>query len=258
MIRQNFQNKSTLLQLPLSFEQPDHQKTDCLNERERLVAKLARKKNKVIKLVVAIRKTGYNEDQEYSFVEEAEVVRVLRSALSKAGLSLGVTTSEITLMNTIKTAAGEIFNYTIKMLFTLVDTETGFSQSYPWLAMGADQTDKALYKAYTSGVKYFLLKNFLLPTDDDVERFNVVPKEHRRNSSKDTQPGLPPMDESSARIMDSLEDHFRKQVPQGARFDQSRFHAAVWEYFHAWPSVNASAKRIKEAIDIKEAVVWGQ
>lgn len=257
MIQRNLSHKSTLLQLPVSFERRDQQNTGSLDERERLAAKLARKKNKVVKLVGAIKKTGYNEDQEYSFVEEAEVVRVLRSALTKAGLSLDITTSEITLMNTIKTAAGELSNYTIKMLFVLVDTETGFSQSYPWLAMGSDQTDKALYKAYTSGVKYFLLKNFLLPTDDDVERYNVGPKEPRQDSSNDVPPPLPPMDKNSARIMDALEEHFRRQVPQGARFDKSRFHAAVWDYFGAWPGVDAAAKRIKEAINIKETVVWG-
>jgi hypothetical protein len=257
MIQHTVPHTSTLLQLPASFERPNRQRNDLLYERERLVAKLARKKNKVVTLVGAVKKTGYNDEQEYSFVEEAQVVRVLRSALTKAGLSLGVTTSEITLINTIKTAAGDLSNYTIKMLFTLVDTETGFSQSYPWLAMGADQTDKAIYKAYTSGVKYFLLKNFLLPTEDDVERCTVMPKEPRPHSSKDTPPELPPMDENSARIMASLEDHFRKQVPQGARFDQSRFHAAVWNYFHTWPSINAAAKRIKDAIDIKETLVWG-
>jgi hypothetical protein len=257
MIRPIVQHKSSLLQLPISFERPDHQKTDTLDQRGYLVAKLARKKNKVIKLVGAIRKTGHNEYDDYNFVEEAEVVRVLRVALIKAGLSLSVTASDISLMNTIKPGAGELSNYTIKMMFTLVDTETGYSQSYPWLGMGSDQTDKALYKAYTSGVKYFLLKNFLLPTDDDVEHFNVMPKEQRQTSSKDTQPGPPPMNENSARIMDSIEEHFRKHVPQGARFDQSRFQAAVWEYFGVWPSVSAAARRIKEVIDVKEVVVWG-
>jgi hypothetical protein len=257
MIQQNVPPPSTLLQLPASFERSEHTRTDILHERERLAAKLARKKNKVVQLVGAVKKTGYNHEQEYRFVEEAEVVRVMRSALAKAGLSLAVTTSEITLMNTIKTAVGELSNYTIKMLFILVDTETGFSQSYPWLAMGSDQTDKALYKAYTSGVKYFLLKNFLLPTDDDVERDAGGPKVPHQNRTNDTPPGLPPMDETSARIMAALEEHFRKLVPPGARFDQNRFHGAVWDYFGSWPSVNAAAKRIKEAIDVKETLIWG-
>jgi hypothetical protein len=64
------------------------------------------------------------------------------------------------------------------------------------------------------------------------------------------------MDKNSERIMDQLADHYSKQIPQGARFDRERLNAAVWEFFHTWPSVNSAAKRIKETIDIKEVVVW--
>jgi hypothetical protein len=56
--------------------------------------------------------------------------------------------------------------------------------------------------------------------------------------------------------MESLADHYRNQLPQGSRFDMERFHEAVWEHFNAWPCVNAAAKRIKEAIDVREVVVW--
>ena len=108
--------------------------------------------------------------------------------------------------------------------------------------MGADTGDKALYKAYTSGVKYFLLKTFLLPTDDDVEQ----------GPASD----YPPMDPVSAEIMTQLEGHFRQQVPQGARFDRSHFYEAVWGHFKAWPSVPAAAKRVKEVIDVRQTVVW--
>ncbi len=247
MIRSN-----PCIELPFSFRDPPDSPTPSLS----VTAKLARKKNKVIKLVDGISKTGYNAYHDYRFVEEAEVVRVLRSALTKAGLSLSVSTSEILPPTSIKTEFGEFYNYTIKMTFTLVDTETGYSESYPWLGMGSDPGDKALYKAYTSGVKYFLLKNFLLPTDDDVERVNIVPEKLSKPNSINPQPEIPPMDQNSERIMDQLADHYSQQIPEGARFDRERLNAAVWEFFHAWPSVNSAAKRIKETIDIKEVVVW--
>jgi hypothetical protein len=122
--------------------------------------------------------------------------------------------------------------------------------------MGLDQGDKALYKAYTSGVKYFLLKNFLLPTDDDVERSNIMPEKQVKVSSAAPLSKRPPIGQNSIKIMESLADHYRKQLPQGSRFDQERFHEAVWDYFNAWPCINAAAKRIKEAIDVREVVVW--
>jgi hypothetical protein len=248
MIRQE-----SSLYLPSSFRDTGPNGAD---DQSLLIAKMARKKNKVIKLISSIAKTGYNEYDDYSYVEEAEVVRVIRNALVKSGLSFSVSTSEILPPNTINTELGEFYNYTIKMTFTLVDTETGYFESCPWLGMGSDQGDKALYKAYTSGVKYFLLKNFLLPTNDDVERTNIIPEKQSQVSLKVSQSDRPPMDENSIKIMENIADHYRRQIPQGARFDQERFHEAVWEHFKAWHSVNAAAKRVKEVVDVREVVVW--
>jgi hypothetical protein len=246
MIREN-----SSLHLPFSYNEPVSMDYDG-----QLIAIMARKKNKVMKLVSSIAKTGYNDDCDYNYVEEAEVSRAIRGALVKVGLSFSVSTSEILPPNIINTEFGEEYNYTIKMTFTLVDTETGYCQSSPWLGMGSDQGDKALYKAYTSGVKYFLLKNFLLPTDDDVERSSIIPKKTSKVSLVAPPSERPPMGPNSIQIMESLADHYRKQLPQGSRFDQERFQEAVWEHFNAWPCVNAAAKRIKEAIDVREVVVF--
>ena len=180
------------------------------------------------------------------------MVRLFRAALNKAGLSLSVSASDISPPSTIKDGSGESYNYTIKMTITLIDTETGYSESYPWLGMGSDPSDKALYKAYTSGVKYFLLKNFLLPAYDDVEQNEVAPKVDQIPS----EPDRPPMGLKSSKIMHQLEEDYRKDTPTGATFDCERFHKAVWSYFRSWPSVNAAARKVKEVIDIKEVVVW--
>jgi hypothetical protein len=117
--------RTALLHLPSSFEEAPGNHALC--------AKLARKKNKVIKLVQGIRKTGYNDYDEYAFVEEAEVVRTLRSALTQAGLSLGVSASEILRSDAVATGT----NYTLKMAFTLTDTETGYSEQIPWWSVGS-------------------------------------------------------------------------------------------------------------------------
>jgi hypothetical protein len=243
MIREN-----SSIHLPVSFEPDDVSSGSAAV----LIAKMARKKNNVIKLVGSIAKTGYNDEQEYNYVQEAEVVRVIRAALVKVGLSFSVSTSEIMPPNLISTELGDVYNYTIKMTFTLVDAETGYFERFQWLGMGSDQGDKALYKAYTSGVKYFLLKNFLLPTNDDVECTNIVPQKQFILK----EPGRHAMDQNSIRIMEKLADYYRGQIPQGARFDQERFHEAVWDYFKAWPNVNAAVKRVKEAIDVRQVVVW--
>jgi hypothetical protein len=56
--------------------------------------------------------------------------------------------------------------------------------------------------------------------------------------------------------MESLSEYYRRQIPEGARFDRERLHEAVWEHFKAWPSVNSAAKRVKEVIDVREVAVW--
>ena len=83
--------KNSSIHLPISFETDDVSSGSAAV----LIAKMARKKNNVIKLVGSIAKTGFNDEQEYSYVQEAEVVRVIRAALVKVGLSFSVSTSEI-------------------------------------------------------------------------------------------------------------------------------------------------------------------
>ena len=285
MIREHTQftnGQVTRIYLPASVDNSiknisspdDHFDTSV--ERQ-MKAKLARKKNKVLKLVQAVGKTGYNKYQNYNFVEECQVVRAVRSALIKASLSFGVSSFEILQPMTIKTRYGQIYNYTIKMNISLTDTETGFAENYPWLGMGCDPSDKALYKAYTSGVKYFLLKNFLLPTDDDVERYNdpvlddrkqfdlpqkpdkaVCTGKRTRPENKPVNEERPLMNEANLKIMKNLAEFYQKKTPEGTKFDEQKMHEAVWEHFHMWPNVNAAAKKIKETIDIREIVVFAK
>ena len=64
------------------------------------------------------------------------------------------------------------------------------------------------------------------------------------------------MNPANARIMNNLEAYYQEKIPEGARFDRERFHAAVWDHFGAWPKVNAASKAIQNLIDVRECVVW--
>lgn len=212
----------------LSIDLPDA--LDPPPENHALCAKLARKKNNVIKQVKSIRK---NYDDEKSVVGKED--DIIRSALTTAGLSLGIAVGKILRVDAVDNG----FNYILRITFTLTDIETGYSEQIPWLAMGADPGDKAVCKAYHSGITSFLLKTFWLATDELEEDRTFAP-----------------MEPDSVEIMTQLEGYFRRQVPEGARFDRGHFYEAVWEHFKAWPSVPAAAQRIKDVIDIRETLIW--
>ena len=136
-----------------------------------LVAALAKKKNEVMELVAGILKTGKNQSQGYSYAEEAEVVKVIRKAFIKVGISFSVAADDFVETHDIQTKFSSMKCFKLFLMCTLTDVETGFAEISPWLGAAFDSGDKTLYKAYTSGCKYFLMKTFLLPTGDDVEAF---------------------------------------------------------------------------------------
>jgi hypothetical protein len=51
----------------------------------------------------------------------------------------------------------------------LIDPDTGQSEEYLFSGSGSDNGDKALYKAVTGGLKYFLAANFNVAEDNDPE-----------------------------------------------------------------------------------------
>jgi hypothetical protein len=51
----------------------------------------------------------------------------------------------------------------------IIDPETGEREEYLFFGSGADNGDKALYKAVTGGHKFFLGSNFNVAEDNDPE-----------------------------------------------------------------------------------------
>lgn len=56
---------------------------------------------------------------------------------------------------------------TIQGSMAFIDIDTGEQQVYSFIADGADNLDKGVYKAETMAIKYFVKNNFLLPIDGD-------------------------------------------------------------------------------------------
>ena len=148
-----------------------------------LNALLQQKKNAVRKAlfkkgVVARDKT--NEFDRYKYFSEAGYKKLFTELFSNAGLELTTTIGEVERF----TIEGKQNNgRQVKVIFTLSDVETGYSESSTFYGEGFDKGDKGLYKAYTGAVKYYLANTFLVATGDDpeVESPEGVEKEKYKN-----------------------------------------------------------------------------
>jgi hypothetical protein len=91
----------------------------------------------------------------FAYVEEHQILEALRGELASRHVML---IPEITDVSKVGQET------TIKMAFTFRDGDNGETITSQWASHAADPRDFGLSKAVTAGVKYFLLKTFLLPT----------------------------------------------------------------------------------------------
>lgn len=136
------------------------------------------------KSITAIGKTGHNSHFNYDFFEEREVLRVAREALNNAGLAFLYSVDDVS-DQAVTTAKGKEELLTdVRMTCTIYDAESGESVSGGAIGRGQDGQDKGVNKAIVAGLKYWLLKTLMIPTDDDTERDeNSDPERSRASGS---------------------------------------------------------------------------
>jgi len=155
-------------------------------ENNELIIKFAQKKNAVMAAIKYIQKTGRNEHQNYNYAKDEEILKHIREALLEVGLTFSAEAIGFEITHEIPTRSGSMRHIKIDLVCGLTDTETGYAEHCKWLGAAADSGDKALYKAFTSGIKYFLMKTFLLPTGDDVEADEQVDKDTQGKAKAET------------------------------------------------------------------------
>lgn len=140
------------------------------NDYISLNSKLQQKKNKLRKLLKdkgILQKGAVNEFDNYEYFSEAQYKELFTELFSETGIEL-----------TINEIKYEMFSGTDKQPFgrlvtlacTLIDIDTGFSETTIHTGEGLDRSDKAGYKATTGALKRFLSSTFLVATKDDPER----------------------------------------------------------------------------------------
>lgn len=112
--------------------------------------------------VKRVAKNGTNTFQNYDYVTEADILAAVRDGLAAANVFI---------FSSVENAQHdkEANMTTVIMKHTFVDGDTGEEFVVKSMGQGSDKQDKGSNKAITGAMKYFLMKNFMMPTGDDPE-----------------------------------------------------------------------------------------
>lgn len=111
-------------------------------------------------------KDGKNRHQSYEYITEKQYKNNFKRARAEAGLLWKMEEVGHEFVGTISDKMHLVLT---KFRGRLIDPETGEYEEYLFSGSGADNSDKALYKAYTGGLKFYLASNYLVAEGNDPE-----------------------------------------------------------------------------------------
>lgn len=143
-------------------------------------AKLGKKIAEVMAAMETIPKNGYNEEDDFYFARESDINDFMRPLLFTHQLGFG-----IEFVERVYRDGGSIVE--VKLAVTWTDLETGYFEVKHWLGTGFDKMEKGVYKAYTGGAKYYLMRNFLMSQGDTDPEYS----KRKKPPTERTPDGLP-------------------------------------------------------------------
>lgn len=119
-----------------------------------------------------VEKKGRNAFFNYDYAKEADILDAIREKLAQHGVFVFTSVESMEFRETSKkTRDGSPMNLVfVKTRHTFSDGDSGESIEVFGYGCGEDSGDKAIYKAITGAMKYFVSKNFLMSTGDDPEK----------------------------------------------------------------------------------------
>lgn len=120
-----------------------------------------------------LKKEAENKAQGFNYVSSSQVLGAVREKMKELGVML-----ETRILNAVfhhkdnQERASKQHLVELFLEYTWVDVENSEKITIPFYAQGCDQHEKSVGKALTYGEKFFLLKQFNIPTDkDDPDAF---------------------------------------------------------------------------------------
>lgn len=146
-----------------------------------LVGKLA----EVMGEIGYIPKRGKNEFHGFDYATEPDIVDAVREKLATRGVIL-MTSIEGIEERLAKTPKGkDTLITTVRLRFLFFNKDAPDETiDIAWAGQGEDPGDKGLYKALTGAMKYFLMKQFLMPTGDDPDAAEGVAEAQPKQSQQ--------------------------------------------------------------------------
>lgn len=121
-----------------------------------------------------------NTNDNYLYISADKILAECGQALAAQGIAVipSMTNAEIVQGQT----AGGKNRYDGRISFVMTVTDGETEQTYPWYGFGADYTtpDKAIYKAITSGHKYFLSKLLMIGEGNEDGEHEPSPDAQRQ------------------------------------------------------------------------------
>jgi hypothetical protein len=154
---------------------------------------IAEKKTLAGKLVAVmmgihrVKKGGFNEHHRYAFVTAEDVSDMVRDLLAEQGIAFMPSMESYEM---IPTASGKGHIARVKFIMRFLDSESSEVQEATWFSEAMDTQDKALNKAATAAVKYFLLKTFLISTGDEPDTDAEVGEEAKQARAAASSPKI--------------------------------------------------------------------
>jgi hypothetical protein len=150
-----------------------------------------------------IPKNGHNDYHGYDYPLESDVMDALRSELAERGVAIFPSVEGRSVNRVGNEEDGYTLHTRVQLAITLVDSESGEQRTMHWEGEAMDGQDKGLYKAYTSGMKYWALKTFLMSAGDDVERSNPGGGAHQNSRSNGSREPTDPQVEFAQNLAQS-------------------------------------------------------
>jgi len=130
-----------------------------------VVAKLAR----IMADLPTIEPGGHNKHFDYRYITDKQVNSVVRPRMAREHLIVIPDVVEESWVETKTARGGTSWVTKLKVLFTVIDADSGDSISGHGFGYGDDSGDKGANKAFTAAMKYWLLKLFQMGGEDDLE-----------------------------------------------------------------------------------------
>lgn len=125
-----------------------------------------------------MKKKGKNTFFNYDYARETDILDAVRSKLAENGIFVFTSVESMDIRETGKRTrdGSPVTMVIVRTKHVFRDGESGETAEVLGTGSGEDSGDKAVYKAITGAMKYFISKNFLISTGDDPEKDSETEK----------------------------------------------------------------------------------